>query len=384
MKRILIVVGILTLGVVGVVAARSNAAPEPSPSRIVAGSAGSIDGYARVEGPRELVFPQDAGPHNEYQTEWWYYTGNLETAEGRHFGYQLTFFRRALLPEDQQKARASDLAADQIYFAHFALTDVSSGGFHAFERFSRGAGGLAGAEASPYRVWLEDWQVTQADDGMYSLHAEQDGFSVSIDFVDGKGPVLQGDQGYSPKGPNPGNASIYYSLTRLESSGNIVVDGRTYEVSGLSWMDHEFSTSALGSGQVGWDWFSIQLDDGSELMVFQLRRDDGSIDPYSGGTYIAPDGTVTSLKQEDFSLESRGTWRSPHSGGVYPGGWSVSVPSLGLTLRVEPYLADQELNVSFAYWEGAVRITGEQNGKPIGGSGYLEMTGYAASMAGQF
>jgi predicted secreted hydrolase len=384
MKRILILVGMLGLGVIGFIAVRPKVDSEPSQSQIIAGNAGSIDGYARVEGPRPLIFPQDAGPHNEYQTEWWYYTGNLETAEGRHFGYQLTFFRRALLPEDQQVVRESDLATTQIYFAHFALTDVSGGEFHAFERFSRGAGGLAGAEASPYRVWLEDWQITQADDGVYSLHAAQDGLSVSIDFVDQKGPVLQGDGGYSPKGPNPGNASIYYSLTRLESSGSIVADGRTYEVSGLSWMDHEFSTSALGPGQVGWDWFSIQLDDGSELMVFQLRRDDGSIDPYSGGTYIAADGTVTSLKPEDFSLEPQGTWRSPRSGGVYPGGWDLSVASLGVMLRVEPYVADQELNVSFAYWEGAVRITGEKDGKAVGGSGYLEMTGYAASMEGQF
>jgi predicted secreted hydrolase len=384
MKRILIIVGLLGLGVFGFIAVRSTAKPEATQSRIVAGSTGSIEGYARVGGPREMVFPQDAGPHDEYQTEWWYYTGNLETAEGRHFGYQLTFFRRALLPEDQQVARESDLATTQIYFAHFALTDVSGGGFHAFERFSRGAGGLAGAEASPYRVWLEDWQVTQKDDGVYSLRAAQDDLSITIDFVDQKGPVLQGDRGYSPKGPNPGNASIYYSLTRLESSGSVSVDGRTYEVSGLSWMDHEFSTSALGPGQVGWDWFSIQLDDGSELMVFQLRRDDGSVDPYSGGTYIAADGTVTSLKREDFTLTPQGTWRSPRSGGVYPGGWNVSVPSLALTLRVDPYVADQELNVSFAYWEGAVRITGEKEGNEVEGSGYLEMTGYAASMEGQF
>ncbi len=384
MKRFLLVAGLLGAGAAAFFALRSQAEPSIPQTRIMSGAAGSIEGYARVDGPQDLVFPQDAGPHNEYQTEWWYYTGNLETAEGRHFGYQLTFFRRALLPEDQQVARESDLATEQIYFAHFALTDVGGSQFHAFERFSRGAGGLAGAEAEPYQVWLENWQVTQGTDGVYSLHAAQDGKEIDLEFVDRKGPVLQGDEGYSQKGPEAGNASTYYSLTRLESSGSVVVDGRTYDVVGLSWMDHEFSTSALGPGQVGWDWFSIQMDDGSELMVFQLRREDGSVDPYSSGTYIAADGTTTHLKREDFTLTPQGTWHSPRSGGDYPGGWTVSIPTLNLTINVEPYLADQELNVSFSYWEGAMRITGEKEGHPVRGSGYLEMTGYAASMAGQF
>jgi predicted secreted hydrolase len=196
--------------------------------------------------------------------------------------------------------------------------------------------------------------------------------------------VLQGDQGYSRKGPEPGNASYYYSLTRLETTGTVAVGGETIPVTGLSWMDHEYSTSALSAGQVGWDWFSLQLDDRSELMVFQIRRDDGSVDPYSSGALVAADGTTRHLDRDAFVIEVAGTWRSPRTGSEYPARWTITVPTAGLTLRLEPHLADQELDLSYAYWEGAVRATGERDGRPVSGNGYVEMTGYAESMQGQF
>lgn len=341
-------------------------------------------GFARVEGPRPFDFPADYGAHVEYQTEWWYYTGNLETSEGRHFGYQLTFFRRALVPPAQRQDRASNWAADHAYMAHFALTDVTGGRYQAFERFARGAAGLAGAEAYPYLVWLEDWSVAEEQPNVYRLHAAQGGLTVDLLLTDRKGPILHGEDGYSRKGPDLGNASYYYSQTRLDSSGTVQVGEVTYQVNGSSWMDHEWSTSALAADQVGWDWFALQLDDGSELMVFQIRRADDSVDPFSSGTLIEPDGSVRHLRLADFQIGVSGTWRSPRSAATYPARWTVEVPVADLRLEIEPYLADQELDISFVYWEGAVLVRGDRNGSPMSGDGYIELTGYASSMQGRF
>jgi predicted secreted hydrolase len=345
---------------------------------------GDSSAFARARGPHPFDFPADHGPHPDFQTEWWYFTGNVQTSGGRHFGYQLTFFRRALLPPTLRQERASAWATDQVYLAHFALTDVAGERYRAFERFSRGAAGLAGAQAPPFRVWLEDWQVEESAPGVYRMRASQDGLGLDLTLTDQKGPLLQGDQGYSPKGPERGNASYYYSLTRLTTSGTVQIGATPYPVSGLSWMDHEYSTSALAPDQVGWDWFSLQLDDGSELMVFQIRKQDGSVDPFSSGTFITADGQTIPLSRDDLKIVVSGTWRSPHSGATYPARWQVSVPAANLTLEIAPHLADQELNVSYAYWEGAVQVSGARAGRPVGGNGYVELTGYAASMQNQF
>jgi predicted secreted hydrolase len=203
-------------------------------------------------------------------------------------------------------------------------------------------------------------------------------------LTDVKGPILQGDLGYSQKGPEPGDASYYVSQTRLQTTGAIQIGSASYAVTGLSWMDHEFSTGALSQGQVGWDWFALQLDDGSELIVYTLRRSDGTIDPYSRGTLIHPDGSVRTLKRDEFSISSDQTWKSPGSGAVYPSHWSINVPSEDLTVSVSPVIPDQELRLSFTYWEGAVRVDGKKGGQTVTGSGYVELTGYAQSMAGQF
>jgi predicted secreted hydrolase len=341
-------------------------------------------GFQRAEDPREWHFPEDFGPHPDYQTEWWYYTGNLESEEGRRFGYQLTIFRRALLPEVDRVERESDWATDQIYMGHFAISDFSAGEHYAFERFSRGAAGLAGAQSEPYQVWLEDWQIGQLEDGRYQLTAEQEGIALDLMMEDLKSPILHGDQGYSQKGPGSGNASYYYSQTRLSTSGTVTTRDGSYQVSGFSWKDHEFSTSALSEGQVGWDWFSIQLNDGSELMVFQIRRDDGSIDPYSSGTWISPDGEAITVSKDEFVIQVEDTWRSPNSGGEYPSQWRLEIPGQDLQLEIKPYMADQEMNVSYNYWEGAVQIEGTSGGIEIAGSGYVEMTGYAGSFEGEF
>ena len=362
--------------------------PESSVRAALQGLPQSADsaGYARVTGPQRLSFPADAGPHPDYQTEWWYYTGNLDSADGRHFGYQFTIFRRATVPPAQRVARNSDWTADQVYLAHFALTDVAGRRYQAFERLSRGGAGLAGAASPPYHVWLEDWQVQQVGDdpAVTRIQARAGDVALDLTLTDRKGLVLHGKDGYSQKGPDPGNASIYTSLTRLESAGTVTVAGQRFQVSGLSWKDQEYSTSALAPDQVGWDWFALQLDDGSELKTFHIRRADGSVDPFSAGTFVDADGALTHLTRDDFTIEVTARWRSPHSDATYPAGWVVSVPSLGLRLKVEPWLADQELNVSYTYWEGAVKLSGQRGDRAVRGNGYVEMTGYAGSMQGQF
>jgi len=394
-RRIKIIIALFLVGAVGLglwagwraiscrTDAQSRSQAQPLP---VIAPAGATTGFARAEGRRPFDFPADHGPHPDFQTEWWYYTGNLETDDGRRFGYQLTFFRRALQPPPDRDGRASDWATEQIYMGHFALTDVAGDRHQAFERFSRGAAGLAGAESPPYQVWLEDWRVEQVGDdpSVTRMRAAQDDVTIDLHLIDRKGPILQGDGGYSQKGPEPGNASYYYSQTRLETAGTVTVGGTTVDVNGWSWMDHEFSTSALGPDQVGWDWFALQLDDGTDLMVFQIRKSDGGIDPLSSGTLVDADGHVQHLAVDDFRIEVQDRWRSPHSGATYPSGWTIRVPAADLELTIEPLIADQELDVSYAYWEGAVRIQGQRSGSPITGRGYVEMTGYAESMQEQF
>jgi predicted secreted hydrolase len=348
------------------------------------GEDADLEGYTRVEGPRPLVFPRDHGPHPDYLTEWWYYTGNLQAADGRRFGYQLTFFRRAIEPPAQRVERASAWAAQQVYMAHFAVTDVSAGQFYAFERFERGAAGLAGARGAPvFSVWLHDWQVEQTSADTFRLRAADGDVALALDLTNRKGITLQGDAGYSRKGPQPGNASTYYSMTRLESRGSLRIAGSEIAVEGWSWLDREISTSVLGAGQVGWDWFAIQLNDGSELMAYTLRRADGTIDGFSKGAFIAADGTVTPLARADFEILPEGAWRSPHSGAAYPARWRITLPGQGLELTVTPQVADQELNVSVIYWEGTVRVEGRRAGAPVSGYGYAELTGYAQSMEGE-
>lgn len=342
-------------------------------------------GFKRASGPVPFSFPLDYGSHPDFQTEWWYYTGNLQTKDGAHFGFELTFFRRALLPPADRPTRTSDLAADQVYMAHFALTDVQANHFYFQEQFSRGAGGLAGATGQPsYKVWLNDWQVAQSANSIYHLTAASGDFAIDLTLNDLKGPILQGDRGYSQKGPGFGDASYYFSQTRLLSSGTVRVGGATSEVNGFSWMDHEYSTSALSAGQVGWNWFALQLDDGSELTVYTIRRSDGSIDPYSRGVIINQDGSIIALSAKDFTIASKASWKSPGSGAVYPAQWTVDVPRENLVLNVTPYIPDQELRVSFTYWEGAVKVSGSRNGVQVSGSGYVELTGYAQSLEGQF
>ena len=339
-------------------------------------------GFARATEPNNIQFPRDLGPHDEYQTEWWYYTGNLADENGRQFGYQFTIFRRALTLDTVEDA-ASDWRSNQVYLAHFTVSDVANEVFYPHERFSRGAAGLAGAQAAPYRVWLEDWSVEEMPSGEVRLLVDAGDVALDLILTQTLPPILHGDGGLSAKGPEPGNASYYYSQVRQETRGTVRIGEETIDVTGLSWKDHEYSTSALSEGAIGWDWFSMQFDNGSSLMFFQIRREDGTLEPYSSGSFIAADGTVTHLTREDWSLAVLDEWTSPTSGATYPAGWRIEIESLDLLLEGRPLMPNQELSVSTVYWEGASEFSGTLAGQPVSALGYVEMTGYFATMNGR-
>ncbi len=337
------------------------------------------DRFARALEPLAFQFPRDHGPHNEYATEWWYYTGNLTGEDGGDYGFQLTFFRSALAPGESN--RPSDFAAQQIYMAHFAVTSAPAGRHVSFDRFSRGAGGVAGATGTPgYEVWLDDWRALEVGPGQMRLQAaaEADSGPVSIDLTltETRPALLHGEAGYSRKGPEPGNANHYYSLVHLETAGNIVFGGARVAVTGLSWMDHEFGTSALSEDAVGWDWFAVTLDNDVVLMFAEIRTSSGPAQAIFEGTLSFPDGRQVAILPDDFSLTPTGQWTSPDTGTVYPSGWRVSFPQHEIDLTIEPLIDDQEMDVAFSYYEGATIVRGTMNGEPVTGRGYVELTGY--------
>lgn len=342
-------------------------------TELVAG--GDTEGFARALEPRAFEFPTDHGPHPEYRSEWWYLTGHLTSAGGRRFGYQFTLFRQAVAARPPE--RSSEWATNQVYMAHFALTDVEGSGFHAFERFSRGAIGLAGVVATPFRAWLEDWELAGDDPPPFRLRATTaEGIAIELELDASKPMVLHGERGWSQKGREPGNASYYYSFTRMPTRGLVTVGFKTFEVQGSSWLDREWSTSALEQGQVGWDWFALQLSDGTDLMVYRLRREGGGVDELSSGTLVGADGSSQRLGVDVFSIEPRDWWISPATGVRYPSGWHLRVPGAGVDLVVTPLLPDQELALSVRYWEGAVSVAGSSARSAVTGHGYVELTGY--------
>ncbi|MDT8409708.1 MAG: lipocalin-like domain-containing protein [Wenzhouxiangellaceae bacterium] len=367
--------------------------PEPRASGI--DSTGLLsaapDSFRRVTGPEALNFPADHGVHQGFRNEWWYFTGNLKAADGRRFGFQFTLFRFGLDPQNgQQETLDSDFSADAIWMAHLALSDASGRRFLSEQRFARGALGLAGATADQW--WLRDWTVTRSASG-WQLDMAAGEFALSLALEPVKPIVLQGDNGYSRKGPEPGNASRYYSITRLATRGTLRLGARTadaaestaktpfadggdvLEVEGLAWLDREWGSSQLGEGLDGWDWFALQLDDGRDLMLYRLRTNEGRASPYSAGMLVMPGGQSRVLAADEFTLEPQRYWRD-RNGVEWPVAWRLMVPGENISLAVEPVFDQQRWDASVQYWEGAVDVLEPEGGARVG-RGYLELSGYA-------
>jgi predicted secreted hydrolase len=348
-----------------------------------AGSAAEEGVWREITGPPVLEFPRDHGAHPETRTEWWYVTGLVDDARGRRYGFQITFFRQGLAAGDPEPG-SSIFRARQIAAAHLAIADIEAGGFRHAERLRRSGGGLAGWSTGDLEVWLDDWEMRRDDTGSLTIVARDPttGLGLELALEPRKPIVLNGDAGHSQKGASPGNASAYLSWTRLSVTGQIETGGEAAEVTGDAWFDHEWGSSQLGDGVAGWDWFSLRLSDGRDLMVYQLRRDDGSADPFSSGTVVAADGAPTSLGRDDFDIEPLGWWTSPSTGGRYPVRWRVRVPEHGIDLEVVGLVPSAELDgtatTGVIYWEGPAKVSGSQRGE-----GYVELTGYAGSLAGR-
>jgi predicted secreted hydrolase len=327
----------------------------------------ALPGYA-------FAFPRDHFEHPDFRTEWWYYTGNVRSADGHRFGFELVFFRvgERLGVRDNPSA----WRVDDVYLANSALTDIDGKHFTWHERVNRAGPGIAGASFAQQRVWNGNWSVDWNGENQ-SLTATTEDFSFHLDALPAKPFIIQGENGVSQKAAGAGRASHYVSFPLLSIAGNIQSGGRDFKVSGQAWMDHEWFTHQLQDNQTGWDWFSVQLDNKTQFMLFELRRKDGSLDPFSSGTYISPDGKAHHLTSKDFTLKPLNYWESPITKGLYPIAWSIEISSLHLNLKCRALLDNQELAGSRGakYWEGAVDYTGSQHGV-----GYLEMTGYDRPM----
>ena len=378
--------GWLVLGLLVPVMAGATRAQEGPPE----GASGST--FRRAEGQREWRFPRDHGQHPAYRLEWWYYTGIVSTGTGRRFGYQVTFFRQGL-PVAKPR-RASAWAARSLYLAHAAVSDLSNRRYLRDERVGRDSLGLSGAAPDRHAVWLGKWRADALPDDPHGVRlrvASAGKFSLDLTLRAQKPPVLHGQAGLDAKGPRPGQASWYYSLPRLKTGGVLSLDGARMVVRGDTWMDHEFGTSQLSPGVVGWDWLALRLDDGHDLMLYRLRLGSGGAAPQSAGSWIAPDGKRVPLslaadRPGGGVMRPGRLWRSPGSGGAYPLEWTISLPTLALELRVTPAFDAQEQlagpGTPFAYWEGVVRAEGTRAGRPLGGEGYLELTGYVGKLGG--
>jgi len=344
--------------------------------------------YHSVTGPCNLNFPKDHGAHPGYQTEWWYYTGNLQSEKGDRYGFQLTFFRRQISPPGADRAWPKPTSAwrtQQIFLAHAALTDIGEKRFYHAEQMSREMPGLAGThqEGGTTSIFVKNWSMI-SDGKEHLLKVDTETFSFNLKLRSEKPPVLHGEAGYSRKGTNPGHASCYYSFTRLQADGSVTVAGTSIPVRGGAWMDHEFSSAPLEPNLEGWDWFSLQLSNNTELMIYLLREKDGTYSEVSSGTFVDASGKVVHIDYDAISLTIPDRWKSPRTGAVYPSSWQLKVQPLQLVLNIYPNLQDQELqtpeSTRITYWEGSVFATGSSAGQSLSGEGYVELTGYVEAM----
>ena len=357
------------------------------PTDLSMGHEGAASGWRQAVAPRLWSFPKDHGSHPEYRTEWWYFTGNLRDADGARYGYQLTFFRQGvrLRPEDPD----NPWSLRDAYLAHFAIADLSTGSFQSADLVSRAGPGLAGASTDAMHVWLLDWSARMEGSTVF-LKARNKDMALELTLRPRKPLVLHGCNGLSKKAAAAGQASYYYSFTRLDTTGEIRTSpqGLHAAVKGVSWFDHEFGSNQLTPDQEGWDWFSLHLSDGKDLMIYFLRRKDGSIEPESSGTLVNLEGIPRHLKLSDVNVSILGRWQSPKTGTRYPCRWRIRIPSAGLDLNVAPLLAEQELDTrkstGVIYWEGAVAGKGTSSGQRVSCEGYIELTGYGEGIGGMF
>ena len=374
---VVVILSLMSISINGLNCSNSdNTYNEESINVITAMSGAAGPGYDVANKPIVFSFPQDHGAHESFKNEWWYFTGNLYDDTGRRFGYQLTFFRIALSP--QEISRSSNWATSQVYMAHLAISDVENRKFHAFEKINRESMGLAGFDEDIFRVNVENWYIAAQDDGTFPwrLYGVKEGIELSLTVEPSKEIILQGENGLSRKSLDGNNASYYYSITRLTTEGYIEINGTMYNVRGLSWLDREWSTSTLSEEQSGWDWFSLQFDNDTDLMYFQLRNKDGSVYPYNEGMIVNPDSSTIRLKTGDVKLKIRRYWQSP-LGGDYPVEWEAEIIPLGRTVILKAMFPEQELALSTRYWEGSINIYDMEDPTSIIGQGYIELTGYA-------
>jgi len=382
--------------VVALAAVRAWAAGPPGSDLDVIRGVDKTTPFALAIEPRTFSFPEDHGPHPRFRHEWWYVTGNLDSARGERFGFELTIFRVALAPPGERGTGAGGAAGvdrgattsngvsawrtRQVYVAHFAITDVARGEFHSASRYSRDALGLAGAQTQPLRVWLDDWMFGAATDigavaRPWTLHAQDQGYELTLELQPLGQPVLNGEEGLSRKASERGAASYYYSIPRIAVRGKVLRAGVSSDVQGLAWLDREWGSGSLGANEQGWDWFALQLQDGSSFMFYALRNRDGTRDSHSAGTWVDPAGRVQTLSTDQVTIDVSDHWVSPR-GGRYPSRWRVRVPTVGLDVEARPVLANQELGTKPRYWEGAVDVSGTRGGHDTSGRGYVELVGY--------
>jgi predicted secreted hydrolase len=326
-------------------------------------------------------FPRDHHVHDKFKTEWWYFTGNLTNTSGRRFGYEVTFFRQGVRPPAERKETTSRFIVNNLKFAHFTVTDPEGKRFLFQQKTSRGAFGEAGFGEGERLAWIDSWSLTTNKNGSFDLAADMADAKLKLDLMPRKQPVIHGKNGISEKAEGDGHASHYYSITRLATSGELDLHDERFTVTGESWFDHEWATNQLAANQSGWNWVSAQFDEGSELMLYEMRLTNGKIDPVSSGTFVRADGRSIGLTSSDFRMTPTTFWKSEATKAKYPIGWQIAVPEEQLQFAIMPVLKNQELVLTpLIYWEGAFDLIGTQAGKPIRGHGYLELTGYAASL----
>ncbi len=339
--------------------------------------------FSIATAPYYYDFPRDHAAHDTYRTEWWYYTGHLQADDGRQVGFELTFFREALAPGDPPLlAGQSRWRGNQVYAAHFALSDIGGQHFFSQQRFSRSGLDFAGADQRRLAVHLGDWSLRRNADETIFLHAVSAGHRLDLTLRSEKPLVIHGRGGITRKGACRSCASHYYSYTRLAASGKIALGKSSFAVRGEAWMDHEYGSSQLEAQQVGWDWFSLQLHDRREVMFYRLRTNRGTSSPQSSGSLVSPDGHVEALNRSDFPCRVLSGWTSPTTHATYPSSWQCTLPKAGLVLTLVPRLLDQELSAptpgSIPYWEGDVAVLDAQHHEI--GTGYVELTGYAGPL----